>query len=156
MVDRFELEAWEKKVISIANIAFLLLFNAGLCCSQIRGFVTQKAELDKEVAAKNKEAELANALAKRLEEKLRLATIEVSTLNSQAAIADDKFKQVLREKTALVAQNAALTKKLGDLKQRHDQLDIEVQSPSSCCLTPCLLATMANDSFPLFDSWVFE
>jgi hypothetical protein len=83
--------------------------------------------MDKEIVARNKEVELANLQAKRLEEKLRLATIEISSLNAQVSVGDDKLKQVLRDKTALVAQNAVLTKKVGDLTQRHDQMEVEVR-----------------------------
>ena len=88
--------------------------------------MTQKAELEKEVAAKNKEAEVANLQSKKFEEKLRLATIEISSLGAQLSTYDDKVKQVLRDKTALVAQNAMITKKFGDITQRHDQMEVEV------------------------------
>jgi len=88
--------------------------------------VTQKAELEKELVARNKEAEQAVATARRMEEKHRLVVIDVASLTGQISTQEDRMKQLLRDKSALVAQNATLTKKLGDIKLRHDQLELEV------------------------------
>ena len=114
--------------------------------------MTQKAELEKEVAGKNKEAEVANLQSKKFEEKLRLATIEISSLGAQLSTYDDKVKQVLRDKTALVAQNAMITKKLGDITQRHDQMEVEVSPPKTSPLEESLSSKTFVVIFPFFFS----